>query len=917
LTASRNKTTFFKVKALPIALASALSAVPAAYANPTSPTVVNGTVSMSTVGNTLTVTNTPGSIIHWQQFSINAGETTRFIQQGATSSVLNRVTGGSASQIMGALQSNGRVFIINPAGIVFGSSAVVNVAGLVASSLNISDQDFLSGKMKFAAESATLGDVTNAGNITTPNGGFVYIVAPKVENTGVITTPSGEAVLAAGHSVELVDSADPNLRVVVNATTSDVNLSQIMTGSNGDIYQVLNSGKISANTAVVGENGRVYLKSAGNIETTALSVIEARGDAAADGGRIIAFADHDGVYAGSFDASGRNGGFIETSGHTLDFSGVSVAAGALAPEGMAGTWLLDPGELTIDASAASSISSSLSAGTNVFLTTTAVGCSGPGNCVSTGNGNITFDGVNITSASSSYGGTTLTVWAYGDIVFQNTNTFSGQNASGPFALYLDTAYGGGPGTQIINTGSLTIDGTTSSAVVQVEGTQTWVNQGLLTLSGNSQIDLKVGGTSTFNNTSSGIVNIANNTSGWAFFSDNITQDGIINNDGIFSIVGGTSFEALFNNGSTGTTSISGGTLSMQNAGVLSGQIFIDSGATLWLSESHNGQKKFDSAIIVNNGGTLTSSVAYTFNNSTLATPGDLVMPTGSVTYSGSNSFIAGGSINFTNKTLAFGNSSAFFFAQGPINVSNSTLTSNFDLELASQSGISISNGSFLNAAWVGLQTSNNPTAVDDYVDSLPGDLTANDIFSIFNLWQAGGDVTVSGSSVYGTDVEMIGHNVMLTNASVSADDVFMVAKDSIRLDNSSVFASIEMLAVAGTAIKLENTSSISVSSPLTLNFGFPYLSTGGWFVDGVEGSFGAIDQFGYCLSGSSCISVNYGSPLLNQNFFVFYGGGQSFQGVITQSLYNPDDTTQLALQETDEDDDEEGSNNQDQPRECG
>ncbi len=108
-------------------------------------------MSIAGTGKQLTVTNSPGSIINWQSFSIAPGELTRFVQQNASSSVLNRITGQNPSQILGALQSNGKVFLINPNGIVFGANSRVDVNGLVASSLNLTDADFLSGEFKFSA----------------------------------------------------------------------------------------------------------------------------------------------------------------------------------------------------------------------------------------------------------------------------------------------------------------------------------------------------------------------------------------------------------------------------------------------------------------------------------------------------------------------------------------------------------------------------------------------------------------------------------------------------------------------------------------------------------------------------------------------------------------------------------------------
>src|SRR5512143_3723536 len=133
----------------PLAIAIASCFALGANANPTVPTVVNGQVSFASRGNLLQITNSPNSIVNWQSFSIGAGEITKFIQQSAGSAVLNRVITQNPSAILGALQSNGRVFLINPSGIVFGAGSQIDVAGLVASTLNLSNADFLSGRLNF------------------------------------------------------------------------------------------------------------------------------------------------------------------------------------------------------------------------------------------------------------------------------------------------------------------------------------------------------------------------------------------------------------------------------------------------------------------------------------------------------------------------------------------------------------------------------------------------------------------------------------------------------------------------------------------------------------------------------------------------------------------------------------------------
>ena len=83
---------------------------------PTGAQVASGSVQIGTVGKTMTITNSPSAIINWQSFSIGQSHAVKFVQQSASSSVLNRVVGGQMSAIMGRLTSNGQVFLINPAG---------------------------------------------------------------------------------------------------------------------------------------------------------------------------------------------------------------------------------------------------------------------------------------------------------------------------------------------------------------------------------------------------------------------------------------------------------------------------------------------------------------------------------------------------------------------------------------------------------------------------------------------------------------------------------------------------------------------------------------------------------------------------------------------------------------------------------
>lgn len=275
-------------------------------ANPLNPAVVSGQASFATTGNVLTVTNTPGAIINWQGFSVGANEITRFAQQSASSAVLNRVVSSNPSSILGNLQSNGRVFLINPNGIVFGAGATVDVAGLVASTLNLSNADFLAGRNSFTQVPGAA-NISNAGNLAAQTGGQIFLIAPNVANSGVITAPNGEILLAAGYSVDLVSTTNPNLRVNITAPAGDAtNVGQLIasSGSLGLFGTVLrNTGTVSADSAVA-QGGKIVFRASQRVE--AGGTVSAQGTT---GGTIQVLGNEVLITAGAnLDASGQQGG---------------------------------------------------------------------------------------------------------------------------------------------------------------------------------------------------------------------------------------------------------------------------------------------------------------------------------------------------------------------------------------------------------------------------------------------------------------------------------------------------------------------------------------------------------------------------------------------------------------------------------
>src|SRR5690606_38532510 len=136
-------------------------------------------------------------IIHWESFSIGAGELTQFRQPDSDAAVLNRVAGGDPSAIHGALKANGNVFVINPNGILVGPGGTIDVHGLVLSTLDVSDGEFLArGDMTFKG-GADSGGVTNLGRINAI-GGDVFLIGRTVANGGTVRSEGGRVGLAAG-----------------------------------------------------------------------------------------------------------------------------------------------------------------------------------------------------------------------------------------------------------------------------------------------------------------------------------------------------------------------------------------------------------------------------------------------------------------------------------------------------------------------------------------------------------------------------------------------------------------------------------------------------------------------------------------------------------------------------------------------
>ena len=201
-----------------VAVALAFASLGAhAQALPTSAQVTSGsgTVSQPNANSMLVTQTTDKLAMNWQSFNIGAGGSVRFDQPSASSIALNRVIGGSRSEIYGNLSANGQVFLVNPNGVLFGRGAQVDVGGLVASTLNITDRDFLDGKYVFS-DSSNRAAVTNEGTLS---GRYIAMIGHQAINRG--TVQANSVALGGGTTVQLTLSDNKLVRFEVKESALD------------------------------------------------------------------------------------------------------------------------------------------------------------------------------------------------------------------------------------------------------------------------------------------------------------------------------------------------------------------------------------------------------------------------------------------------------------------------------------------------------------------------------------------------------------------------------------------------------------------------------------------------------------------------------------------------------------------------
>ena len=832
------------------------------FALPSGGTVQAGSATIDSVSSQqLTIHQaTEKAIIDWQEFGIESAEHVDFqLSQGGVT--LNRVTGNNPSNIFGKLTSNGDLWLINPNGVLFGNNAQVDVHGLMATTSNISNADFLSGNYNFSVPSSLSSTVVNQGTITAAEGGLVALVAPGVQNMGIINARLGKVSLASGRTFTVDLYGDQLINLGVD--------SQVMgqvTGMDGQALTslVTNSGSIFADGGVV----RLDVNAAQNIVDRVINmdgVIQAR-SVVEKNGKIILMGGNAGEVnvSGTLDASGygqgETGGIVHVLGDMLSFNG---------------NGLID-------------VSGDLAAGTLLF----GGDFQGKGSVPNATDAYIGPDTQTFADAVTSGNGGKVIFWAdrrmrfYGIVKGRGGQYFGDGGfveVSGKEELYFDgsvdtTALNGKTGTLLLDPDTITIsDGTGATASGAV--TATIFEDTLEAISSTTNIQLLATNSISVSDLSDNLLSlqqgsgnsvtftVTNGTISFASSGDTISTNG---GDIIFNATGTLTLGSLTSNG--GDIFLTGDDFN------LSGSAELKSGAGN-ITISHANNETTAGKIVLGDSTTTTCSTFC----SMLISSDELAKMSG-------NKLIIGDSSNgdiYVNELTA-ANTSGF----------SNGVELNVDAHLSGSKGAIIFEGSgstftTLTANAVdGIEVNSNLTtttgalSLDGDSDSAVDTLSGNDniIFgSGVTLTSAGnislsaltgeitttGDLTLSGAS-----------NITMTGAMSGTGDISLSASNGITLNN-------DISTTSGTLNINANSSTLTLASGVALSSaGAMTLSAGNTTSSGnlTLTSTGSTISLNNALVSAGTVTMSASTGLTLSNSTLTGAGNISLQGGSALSL---------------------------------
>ena len=527
-------------------LASSAWATPAPDALPTGGQVAQGSASISQSGAQMDINQaSQRAVINWQSFDVGANARVHVIQPNQAAVLLNRVVTNKPSEIYGKIDANGQVILVNANGIIFGKDGSASASSFTATTLDISDKDFMEGKTRFSSNGAQ-GEIVNHGTIEAKDGGYVALLGAKVTNDGKIITHNGTVALGAADSIAIPMTSSGKIKMELSAGSINAAVENTKNGvivtEGGDVYlqaaaannamaSITNSGQIDTSGEQAGK--AILLADNGEIKVDG-SITANSSNAANKGGDIIIGRDQQtGVLAKATDVSGARleskKGFVETSGEELKFDGVSV---------IAKDWLLDPQNVTINAVDAATI------GTNLGTTSITIQTTGATlGTTSAGTGNITINNA-ITKAAALGADTTLTLLADNGIT---VNADIGVAAGAGKLNLVMTAKGQTDGVAV---GSMTAAQKAGSQGVKINGVNINANAGNISITGTSYVGTgNVYGIHNSGTITGGSVSMVGNAAG----TNNIPTDNnaaVYSSGAITSTVAGISIKGTNSNAST-------------------------------------------------------------------------------------------------------------------------------------------------------------------------------------------------------------------------------------------------------------------------------------------------------------------------------------------------------------------------------
>ena len=381
-----NYRTFLRKSVACFLIYSMLFVLPAriAYATPSNPDVVDGVAGVTQTGNTTNVdVMSSNAIINWDSLDTSSEEVLQFLHDGGHFAVLNKVVQGGMTQFSGSLFGNqGTIIIVNPHGVSINGGAIIQAHQFVASSLNISNDNFMNGVYQFEGDG--IGKVSNYGEITAKK---VALIGKEVLNAGIINSPEGYSIMASGEKVYLgEEGSDVIVEItgitipdaaeiegmgmgdVINEGTINATDGQIIMAA-GDTYvraiegldtltvgvesgtgRVGQFGTLNAN-GTEGDGGNITLTAADMVVLGDDSITTANAGTNGDGGEIIAYSPDTALFSENavVEAKGGsesgNGGFVEVSGK--EHVEIEGQVDLSAANGDAGNFLIDPYNITI------------------------------------------------------------------------------------------------------------------------------------------------------------------------------------------------------------------------------------------------------------------------------------------------------------------------------------------------------------------------------------------------------------------------------------------------------------------------------------------------------------------------------------------------------------------------------------------